>query len=354
MVRSVRVLFAATLAAVAVLASGCPTEGVAVQSWWGPLHVDEGSSFSSGGQFAVQAFGHRLRTDSDPVRDLLGVSLVAGPEPVSCSVYASYLQQVAEVQAYIDELLALPEADRPPVQEWYRYVCQNLDGAAVEAFGGDGTYRSIELLIDVSGGGSSGLFRAAPPGDVPPDYGGGGLLAPGTFVSRVYERSRHGEGILPAGGDGAWQSEDVDPVTACPGIVNQLVSEFEEDRQTYPDKDSLAMQASTHRYYHLFVAEEQVPLATGSLELAVIMQGWDVMAASGADMTATLFGRVARAPGTFPYTDLLLSTQGNTVFVEPCQSLEPTLPMLWPEVEQLQPVGDDDDDDAVDDDDSAL
>jgi len=346
-VRTARLLFAATLAVVAVLVSGCPTEGTAIQTWWGPLHVDEGSSFSSGGQFEVRAFGHRVRTETSPVRDLLAVSLVSGEQPVTCSVYSAYLEEVLATQDYIDELLTLPEAERPPVQEWYPYVCQNLDGAAVEAFGGSGTYRSVELLIDVSGGGSSGLFRAAPPGDEPPDYAGGDLLVPGTFVSRVYERSRHGEGILPAGGDGAWQAEDVDPITACPGIVNQLVSEYEEGRTTYPDRDSLAMQASTHRYYHLFVAEEQVPLATGSLELAVIMQGWDQMAASGADLTATLFGRVARAPSTFPYTDLLLSTQARTVFVEPCQSLEPALPMLWPEVEQLQT------DDSGDDDDSA-
>jgi hypothetical protein len=331
---------------------GCGAEGTPMQTWWGPLHVDEGSSFSSGGRFVVNGFGHRVRTETQPARDLLSVALVSGEQEVSCSQYASYLQEIAEVQAYIDGVLALPEAERPSVQEWYPYVCQGIDGAAVEAFGGNGSYKSVQLLIDVSGGSSSGLFRGAAPGDDPPMYAGGELLAPSTFVSRIYERSRHGDAILPEGAGGAWQRDDVNPITGCPGVINVLVSEMEEGRETYPDHSSLALQTASHRYYHLYVAEERVPMESGSLELAVIMPEWDVMAASGADLSMTLFGRVARAPEAFPYTDILVSSQGRTVPIEPCAELDETLPMIWPEVDELVPAGGDDDD-AADDDDSA-
>jgi hypothetical protein len=74
-----------------------------------------------------------------------------------------------------------------------------------------------------------------------------------------------------------------------------------------------------------------------------------------------VFHQVARAPDTFPYPELLLSSKGLAVPIEACADISPFMPLLWPEVDELQAGDDDDavddddvgDDDSVDDDDSA-
>ena len=339
--------------------SGCSEPDGRLQSWWGPLDsVDGGTPFSSGGQFGVTGFGHRVITDSVPARDLLGVALVGGTETVTCSLYASYLDEVAALQDYVQEVLALPEDQQPPRQDLYAYVCQGIEGAAIEAFGGDGSYRAVHALLDVSDGGpSSGLFRPAPPGTDGVAYPGGALLVPSSVVTRVYERSRHGEEILPEGGDGAWHATDVDPIASCPLIFDQLLKDREEGRTDYPDRASVALQAGTHRYYHHYTSQEEIDLAAGTpLQVAFAMGGWEQMASSGADLVATMFGRTSRAPDTFPYSQILLSTRTSSVRVQPCADLTANLALIWPEVEALGgldlPEGDDDDS-ASDDDDSA-
>ena len=362
----------AVVALVFVATSGCTEADGHLQSWWGPLDsVGGGTPFSSGGQFGVTGFGHRVITDSAPARDLLSVALVGAAEPVSCSMYASYLGEVAALQDYLEEVLASPEEERPDPTDLYAYICQGVEGAANEAFGGNGSYRAVHALLDVSDGGpSSGLFRAAPPGADGAEYPGGELLGPSLMVSRVYERSRHGQDILPEGGDGAWHATDIDPIQSCPLVLAQLIEDLEEGRDAYPDRASVVLQAGTHRYYHHYTSQEEIALEEGTpLQVAVAMGGWEQMASSGADLVATLFGRTSRAPDTFPYSQILLSTRTNPVHVEPCADLTTTLPLVWPEVEALGGldliVGDDDDDDddsaadddddsAADDDDSAL
>ena len=112
MVRSsvVLVCFVALLASV-----GCQSEGAAVQSWWGPLDSqDEGTPFSSGGQFEVFGFGHRVLTESTPARDLVEVVLVGAGQPGSCAAYATYMQELVDLQAYLDEVMSAPEEESPP------------------------------------------------------------------------------------------------------------------------------------------------------------------------------------------------------------------------------------------------
>ncbi len=321
-----------------------------MQSWWGPIDNGEGgTTFSSGEAISVVAFGARHLTDSTPSRDLLSVSLVSSPEPISCDGYAAYLGAVAEAQDYLEEVLALPAAEQPA--NWFQYVCQTVDGAAADAFGGAGSYRAVEALLDVGDGGpTNGMFRAAPYGAEPTEYAGGELLVPSSYVSRIYERSRHGDGILPDGGDGSWVGQDLNPLTGCALALSQLVEEFESGRETYPDRGALALSAATHRYYHHYTSQEEIGLAgAGSLQVGYAVPDWESMGSTGADAQVTMFGTVARAPDTFPYSQLLLSTETQSVAIEPCQPLQDTIGMIWPEVSQLgfgEPTMGDDDDSA--------
>ncbi|MCP4867215.1 MAG: hypothetical protein GY898_00670 [Proteobacteria bacterium] len=328
--------------------AGCGSDGTLLQTWWGPLDADGGGTpFSAGGRFEVHAFGSRVLTETTPSRDLIGISLVSAAEPVSCSGYASYLDVMADTEEYVADILALPRAEQPA--QWIQYVCQTIEGASTEAFGADGSYRALSALLDVSDGGpSSGVFRAAPPGAEPAEFAGAELLVPSTYVSRLHERSRHGEGILPAGGDGIWLTDDLDPVSGCARALATLIEEFETGRETYPDHAAIAMAASSHRYYHHYTSQEEIELEAGNgLQVAWTVPDWDSIASTGADLNVTQFGGVARAHADFPYQQMLVSSQGRTVPIEPCADLNPSLPILWPEVDELgfaaPPMGDDDD-----------
>ena len=316
-----------------------------MQTWWGPIDVDGSATFSSGGSFDVVGCASRVQTDSTPARDLIEVALVSAAHTPSCSGYAAWLGSVARLQGYVDDLLALGWDERPSEEDWSHYVCSEIEASATESFGGEGRYRAVHVLIDVSGGGYDGLFRPAPPGDDPPDFLGGDLLVPGTFVSRTYERSKHGADVLPPGTAGAWQNDDVDPLVACRGLVLQLIAEWEEDRDTWPDRDSVVLHAATHRYYHLYDADDSIELDQMALELGVLMGDWDLVDASEVDLQLTLFNQVARAPGTFPYEQLLMSTRGQTVPLQPEDRLAEFLPILWPEIPELRPPDDDESDD---------
>ena len=137
------------------LGSGCGNNGVWLQTWWGPLDAGEGESpFPPGGAYQVQGFVHRVETDpvitGSAARDLVEVVLVGADQDVSCDAYSRFMLEANELQQYVDEVLSLEPAARP--QSWVSYVCQELGGAARDAFGGEGVYRAVHALLDVSNG----------------------------------------------------------------------------------------------------------------------------------------------------------------------------------------------------------
>ena len=349
---------------------GCTNDGVWLQTWWGPTDSGEGDSpFPPGGSFQVQGFAHRVTTAS--ARDLVEVVLVGAEQDVTCDAYRRFLAEVSELQTWVDDVLAHPADERPDA--WVPYVCQELRGAASDAFGGGGAYRSIHALAEVTGGSapSDGVFRGAVPGSEDDEFGGGELLVPGSFVSRSYERSQHGDGILPqnSGGDDApWRRAclspdaptecDIDPDRDCAGYLSALVEDAQAGRTTYPDRASMVLQAASHRYYHHHKAQDTIQIRGAERPLGLILPGWEQLGTAGGDAEITYFGDVSRAPSIFPYKQVLVSSQGDKVPVEACPDLSETAGMVWPEVSGL-PGGPsaggagDDDDSTGDDDDSA-
>ncbi len=345
-------------------ALGCQEQESVLQAWWGPLDQGNGElRFDNGGSFSVTGLTHRVdvlwdddvaadddddsadddddsaaagdQSVSESARSYLEVVLVGGDVPVSCSVYADYLRMVQEQQDYVEQVLTSPELDRPESDEWRGYVCQSLDGAALNAFRSEGRYRAVPLLLDITDpqGPAGGLFRPAERGEVEAGtYGGAEALTSGKYVGRFYERDRHGGGILPEGGDGPWVAEDIDPTRSCRAILDALVEETASGRSDYPDRASIALQSTNHRYYHLATGEDEVALEGSSvLDLGVTLPGWATAATGDADVQVTLFGQVSRAPTIFPYTQLLVSSLGQGVPLEPCPELGETLPLVWPE-----------------------
>ncbi len=350
----------AATAVVASLIAGCAVEGTAVQSWWGPVETaGTNASFASGGTFAAGGLVHSFTTQNNGAeRDYLGVVLVGQEDgPASCSVYVDFLRRMEAAQEYLEEVvLADP---RPPADEWSQYLCQSIRGASVEAFGRDGAYRAVHALLDVTGGGvsESGIFRPAPLAAEETEYPGAEVLTEaGTYVGRVYERSRHGDGILPSG-EVPGRDSDVDPISGCATIAQALLDELDRGRDDYPDRWSLALQAGTHRYYHHHTSQEQIQLDAGDpLEVGITLPGWASAGVDGAPGGFTFFGQVARAPELFPYEQILLSSQSSPLEFVSCPLLSQHVGLVWPEILGTPDWADalgDDDDSAGDDDDSA-
>lgn len=325
------------------LLAGCQDGGASVWSWWGLPEGSGSSPFQAGGLFEAQAFAHKVSVDVGVPRSFVELALVGTDQPTSCEAYSLWLQRLGDLQGYVDDVLATPSAERPANDEWIGYVCQEIDAAARDSFGGDGRYRAMHLLLEITPGDvpDSGLFRPAAPG-ADGGWGGAELLVSGTHVSRTYERSRHGEDILPSTSSGTWRDQDLDPATRCEVILGGLASEWAEGREDYPDRSSVVLQAATQRYYHAHTDQEVLPTAQGEdLDIGVSAPGWSDAGTSAVTFDVTAFGAVSRVPEGFPYDRLLLSTRNHDVSAEPCPSLGRYASMVWPELAGLPDYRDD-------------
>jgi hypothetical protein len=340
--------------------ASCGVGGDRLFTVWGPLNDPEDPTnliYSWGGSFEVTGLAHQVRVDDGitPARDFLEVVLVGGDASVSCSVYTDYLSEIQEIQGYID-LVRGNEGNPgvPSTAEWREYVCQQLNGAALRAFGGDGAYRAVHalMMLDMSAAESSpntGLFvpretissvlengneRFFGADAFDPLPGDDRQQPAWTYVSRTYERSRHGDGILPPAGDEGWVDSDPDPATWCLGLLDTFETELSEPVNQYPDTAAMALQAATNRYYHKYTTQANMALGSNGEAVAhgLVLPRWSDAAVSGDDLGVTLVGQATRTPATMPYERLVITSQSERVTLTPCSSLSPYLPVVWPEL----------------------
>lgn len=335
---------------VGVLA-GCSAPEGNLLTYWGPDITAGGETqFKPGERLAVTGLVTRTITDSEPSLDLLEVVFVESPAPATCSMYAAWMQDVAALQEYVRDVFALAPEARP--EAWQDYVCQELGGAARDAFGGDGNYRALHLLLNATGGGpASGLFRPASPGGEDDEHLGGDLTTSqrSHYAARLYERSKHAKDILPSDADTSYETLDPDPVSQCASFVDRLAEQAEDGFESeYPDHDALALQTATHRWYHHNDGRDDVALDEGgSLPVGVTFENWRNAATEGGDLAVNVFLSASRTREDFPYENVLLTTKGVLLRVEACSRLDEHMSLVWPEVEQLGAApliaGDDDD-----------
>jgi len=327
---------------------GCASDSTVLGSWWWPS-VDPAHDLDGGYGVQIRGYATQVVTDTVPARDYLGLMFVSGESPISCSAYAGYLSALAETQRWFDSITSSDVApeDRPTNAQIVGYVCQSIGEAGREAFGGDGTYRALHAIMDLSDGGplAAGEFRAAPKGAAADQLGGAELLTSSSYVARLYERTVHGGGILPDLSSNG-NAGDYDPVAACPAIFSNLL----DTSAGLPDSQVPVLNAAAHRYYHHYESQTTLPFSENepTVSNAIVARDYGDLATLGGEVAPTAFLEVAGAVDSFPYEQVLVSTQAEPVSVEPCPELGDVMPFVWSEVAALgwtsvEPPGDDDD-----------
>jgi hypothetical protein len=315
---------------------GCQEADGNLLTWWGPLPGADGNNhYADGRSLDVRAFTYPV---SSAVGDVLDLAFVSAPAAPSCSAYSQWWETVAEVDRYLAAWLATSNPMEAP-QDALGFACQRLRGASHEAFGGDGTFRALHLLMDATGGPpDQDLFTPARgPEDTPL---GAEVLQPGTFVGRMFERSRHGAGLLPSNVEGgeAW-NRDRDPSTdECVALLYELATDHLADELPVPNASSLGSLAASHLYYHAPIEAGVLPLDRDRSN-GILLPASPTVATSGgrADFASVL--SFSRTPDGYPYTRTILATAAP-IQATPCPTLEDAAPLIWPELQS--PSGDDD------------
>ncbi len=339
---------------------GCGGTGDFVFTIWGPIDTGDGPddvNYIWGGDIEVTAFAHQpVVTSADgSSRDFLEVVLVSAAQPVTCDAYTEYLSAIQSVESYIDEVESATTETVPTTADWHEYVCQYTHGAALRTFGGSSSYRAVHtlVLVDAANPGAapaSGLF--GPRQTVSPDLEGSSTRFFGadafaelsgaavqdpmwTYVTRTYERSHHGEGILPTTEEDAlWMQEDPDPITWCGSLLTQFDVEVDEPANVYPDVAAKALQAATHRYYHQYTTQPGMNVGNNGEEepIGLTLPGWSEVSTAGGELALTVIGKASRAPSGMPFANIGVTTRSDRISVQPCPGLSPYVRTVWPEL----------------------
>ena len=319
-------LLTACLPLLLVLPACAPAETDALRAWWGSFDEDgEVAAFEAGPAFPVGGLIQLLPEDRTGGRDLAQVVLVGSDVPASCSIYSGFLAEVASIQLAVDEAAA---ADPALAEDYAGWICQEVRGAAVESFGADASWRAVHALLDIEPGVdvADDRFLPAMGGLDPAEPAGATALAEaGTFVVRAWEGGRQGDGLLPPGseaGGGGLSCED-----------RALALLRQDPGPLLPDREAVALTASTHRYYHRWTIEPTVEQPDGSsLPVGVKLPDFRAAGSGGGVVDLTAFGQVSGAPEGFGFEQVVFSSEGQEIPLEPCQALDDALGILWPEL----------------------
>ena len=281
---------------------GCMTfDAGIVQTWWGTLPEDGGAvTLEAGGNFAAAALVQPVDpTLIDGSRQLLHVTLAGDLLPSSCALQEALYAEAAAVEAALIESVAAGSASAD-IAAW---ACQELRGAAREAFGGDG-WRAVHALVDP---GDGGLLAPA---------GGGELLTaltPGTYVARFVDLDAPGA-LAP--------TPDAD---SCGTRVEALLA-------TGIIPEGAVLGAALGRMDHRPAADDQLDRADDRpvLDIGLNLPGGLEAGSQPDSLRLTTFvGNLAATT----FTDAVVSTTGEPFPTEPCAiAPKADIVAVWPEL----------------------
>ena len=309
-----------------VLPACAPEDPDLLRAWWGSF--DDGGAatdFEAGPSFPVGGLIQLLPEAATGGRDLAQVVLAGADVPASCSIYAGFLAEVASIQATVDEAVVEDPGSAGSYAGW---ICQEVRGAAIESFGAEGSWRAVHALLDISPGAGPTDDRFVPAvGGLEPVEPAGALslVEPGTFVTRAWQAGRLGDGMLSGESDGGWDEQ------SCEDRALALLQD--DPGPLLPDRRGVALAASANRYYHRWTFEPSVEQPDGStLPVGVRLPEFRSAGSGGGNVELTVFGQLSGAPEDFDYDQVLFSSEGREIPLEPCQDLDAALDLLWPEL----------------------
>ncbi len=299
-----RALLLAPVLAIGLLSGCVAIDAGLVQTWWGELPADGGAvTLQAGGAFAAGALIQPVDPELVGGRELLQVTLSGDLLPGTCAGQEALFAEAAAVEAAVNESAGAAAA--PDLAAW---VCQELRGAAREAFGGEG-WRGVHVLVDVGDGALS------------PASGAGDLLtalSAGTYIARMVDLG--GRSALSPTSEGE----------PCITRVQALL----DGGQALTEGALLG--AALGRRTHRSPADDQLALADEGDDLTVGLSLPGGLDGGAGDDTVSLTTFVGdELAADFP--DTVVSTIGDPLSAERCaQAPNRDLLAIWPE---LTPTG---------------
>jgi len=319
-VRRRRAVRTAPLALLLLVGCDVPTSTLTVQTWWGAEPADGDVFFAAGGAFDAVGLSSSFDVDGAAWTEL---ALVGAPEGTDCIGYAAYGGRAAAVAAEITTALTDPTTRRGAVDDVVGLACQEMDGAARDAFGGDGSHRALTLLVRGEDGGE-GLFLPSPA--EPAGAVLSVLPATGFFAARYVEWGGLGAGLVPEG-DGAESG-----YAAC---VGRLTNVFEaRDEGTLEDAPAAAMAAwglaGRRAEHHDPGLDEVAREEGGASPVDLELGGWTGAAVPGAAVVGTHFVTLGDVPEGVGFARAALGVE-STDGLSGCPQLAGSEAFAWPE-----------------------
>jgi hypothetical protein len=305
-----------------VLVAGCSgfDATLSVQTWWGGEAAD-GDVFFEGGR-AFDAVGLTSSFEANG-EEWLEIALVGSDDAIDCVGYASFRARAAEVAAEMTAALEDPAARSADVEDLVALACQRLDGAARDAFGWDGSFRGLHLLVSAEDGGT-GTFLPSAGAPIGPVLAA--LPEPGRFASRYVEWGGLGANLLPSG-DGVESG-----YTACVGRMTNAFIDW--DAGSLGDVPAAAIAAwglaGRRGEHHAPAVEEVLYEEGGTSAVGVTLGEWGGPEAPGVSLEFTSFVSLGDLPAGVEFARAALGAE-STDGLQACPELRGSEAVTWPE-----------------------
>ena len=263
-----------------------------VQTWWGELPEEDGGivELEAGGSFAAGALVQQVDPLLSGGRDLLQVIIAGDLLPGTCDRQRELFEEAAAVEDAVAASKAANVADA----DLAGWACQELQGAAGEAFGGDG-WRAVHVLVNLGDG------------DLSPAAGGelADVLNEGTYVAQMVDLGGR-SALAPTPGDDRCVTRVLEFLATGAPIESGALLRW-------------ALAPRTHES----PADDELALAGGGDPLTV---GLDLPA--GLSVGTVSLTTFVGDDGAETYPDAVVSTIGDPLPTQPCTE-------LWPQRDTL-------------------
>jgi MYXO-CTERM domain-containing protein len=293
-------------AAAALLLAGCPGGAGTLTPYWGTLAGDGAAADFAAGSSRDAAI-HRDESE--------GATHLAVVDAAGCDAYAAFLAQVAATRAALSDGLGSGDA-----ATWAGWVCQDVAGAARDAFGGEGAFSALHVLTESAPGERArpAWVGAAPDGSEAEAAFDGFSMPAGTYVAGALQRTVADRGLLP---DTALVPDDDGAARfLCQARVQAILASDRPVGEPPGRFATEAIAAAFDRFDHQFVFDAEARGEDGGATPIGLTHG-----DGGFDLLT-----FARVPDAEIAGAQHVAVRAEAASEEVCDGLGTALDLLWP------------------------